>query len=75
METAPSPPTIPQNLKEEVELPERSIMKRPGFGTSGRRVSLLANHFKVSIRNPNEFFYQYSVKYKSLVFFSNLYNI
>ncbi|KAH6789003.1 Argonaute family protein [Perilla frutescens var. frutescens] len=62
MEKAPPLPIIPQNLKEEgADLPGRPIIKRPGFGTSGRRVSLLANHFKVSIRNPNEFFYQYSV--------------
>ncbi|XP_041996009.1 protein argonaute 16-like [Salvia splendens] len=55
-------PTIQQSMKVEgAELPKRSIMTRPGFGTSGRRVSLLANHFKVSIKNPNEIFYQYSV--------------
>lgn len=65
----PPPPNIQQSLKEEgVDLPARSIMTRPGFGTSGRRVSLLSNHFKVSIRNPKEFFYQYSVKYKTLSF-------
>lgn len=67
---APPPPTIPQNVKvEQVDLPKRSIIKRPGFGTSGKRVSLLANHFKVSIGNPDETFYQYSVKCSTLLFF------
>ncbi|EYU42875.1 hypothetical protein ABFS82_13G013200 [Erythranthe guttata] len=64
--TSPSldlpPPTIPPNVKVVREdLPNRSIITRPGFGTSGKRISLLANHFKVSITNPDETFYQYSV--------------
>lgn len=67
MEKEQPPPNMQQSMKEEGgDLPARSIMTRPGFGTSGRRVSLLSNHFKVSIRNPKEFFYQYSVKYKTL---------
>ncbi|KAL3652628.1 hypothetical protein CASFOL_002309 [Castilleja foliolosa] len=55
-------PTIPPNVKlEPVDLPERSIITRPGFGTSGNCISLLTNHFKVSISNPDEVFHQYSV--------------
>lgn len=69
MEEAVPPPSVQKNSKEEgVDLPKRSIMTRPGFGTSGRHVSLLSNHFKVSIKNQNELFYQYSVKYKCLPF-------
>lgn len=67
MEKAVPQLSVQQNSKEEgVDLPKRSIMTRPGFGTSGRRVSLLSNHFKVSIKNQNVFFYQYSVKSKCL---------
>lgn len=67
MEKAVPPLSVQKNSKEEgVDLPKRSIMTRPGFGTSGRRVSLLSNHFKVSIKNQNELFYQYSVKSKCL---------
>lgn len=41
----------------------RSVISRPGFGNSGRPISLLVNHFKVSVKNPDEIFYQYSVWY------------
>ncbi|PIN22149.1 Translation initiation factor 2C (eIF-2C) [Handroanthus impetiginosus] len=59
---APSLPTLPPNVKvERTDLPKRSIITRPGFGTSGKRISLLTNHFKVSVGNPDEIFYQYSV--------------
>lgn len=46
---------------EQVDRPKRSIMTRPGFGTSGRCINLVANHFKVSLKFPDEIFYQYSV--------------
>ncbi|KAL8031274.1 hypothetical protein ABFX02_13G013800 [Erythranthe guttata] len=45
----------------QVNLPKRSIITRPGFGNSGERISLLANYFKVSVENPDTFFYKYSV--------------
>ncbi|KAK6134690.1 hypothetical protein DH2020_031615 [Rehmannia glutinosa] len=61
---APPPPTIHPNV-ERVDFPKRSIISRPGFGTSGQRIPLLANHFKVSISNPDEVFYQYSVSISS----------
>lgn len=57
-------PTIQPNVKVEIEQvnqPKRSIIKRPGYGTSGRHIPLLANHFKISIGNPDEIFYQYNV--------------
>lgn len=59
----PPPPTIPSNLKPELVAPPKySIMTRPrGTGTTGRRILLLANHFKISVNNPDAIFYQYSV--------------
>lgn len=55
-------PTTPPSVKvEKVDLPKRSIISRPGFGTSGQHISLLTNHFKASIKNPDETFYHYSV--------------
>ncbi|XP_059664101.1 protein argonaute 16-like [Cornus florida] len=49
------------SYSEQVEPPKRSIISRRGFGSAGRRISLLTNHFKVSVRRPDEIFYQYSV--------------
>lgn len=58
----PPPPTVPPNVKpEQVEGPKRSIISRPGFGNSGRRISLLTNHFKVSLNVRDAVFYQYTV--------------
>ncbi|PRQ52666.1 putative post-transcriptional gene silencing PAZ-Argonaute family [Rosa chinensis] len=59
----PPPPTIPSNLKPELLAPPKySIMTRPcRTGTTGRGITLLANHFKVSVNNPDAVFYQYSV--------------
>lgn len=59
----PLPPSIPPNEKvEQMNQPKRSLVTRPGYGTSGKRISLLTNHLNVSIGNPDENFYQYSVK-------------
>lgn len=58
----PPPPNIPPNVKPELPpTPKYSIMTRPGFGSTGRRISLLSNHFKVSVNVPDAVFYQYSV--------------
>lgn len=58
----PTSPVIPANVKpEQVDRPKHAIMRRPGFGTSGRHISLLTNCFKVLIKRPDETFYQYSV--------------
>ncbi|KAA8526554.1 hypothetical protein F0562_008243 [Nyssa sinensis] len=62
------PPTAvePPNVKpEQVDPPKRSIISRRGFGSAGRRISLLTNHFKVSVKFPDEIFYQYSVSISS----------
>ncbi|CAL5394005.1 unnamed protein product [Camellia sinensis] len=62
----PPPPIIPPTVKpEKLVTPERSIISRRGFGSAGRRISLLTNHFKVSVKSPNEIFYQYSVSISS----------
>ncbi|KAK2979039.1 hypothetical protein RJ640_013673 [Escallonia rubra] len=62
----PSPPVIPPNVKPDcVDPPKRSIIQRPGVGTAGRHIPLLANHFKVSVESSNEIFYQYTVSISS----------
>lgn len=70
----PTQPALPPNVKVvQVDLPKRSVTTRPGFGTCGQSISLCANYFKASIRNPDEMFYQYSVKYSNtLLFFSSV---
>ncbi|GMY09800.1 protein argonaute 16 [Fagus crenata] len=58
----PPPPTIPPNVKpERVVTPKYSITTRRGVGSTGRRVSLLSNHFKVNVGVTDAVFYQYSV--------------
>ncbi|CAI9090148.1 OLC1v1024853C2 [Oldenlandia corymbosa var. corymbosa] len=49
----------------EVKKPKRIVVSRPGFGTSGRAISLLTNSFKVAVKHPDQNFYQYSVSIKS----------
>ncbi|XP_044465053.1 protein argonaute 16 isoform X3 [Mangifera indica] len=58
----PLPPVVPPNLKPElVDLPKRSIISRHGVGNCGRRITLLTNHFKVSVNASDAIFYQYTV--------------
>ncbi|CAK7349045.1 unnamed protein product [Dovyalis caffra] len=73
----PSPPPLstPANVKPEVvevpqhperaAIPKYSMISRRGVGTSGCRISLLTNHFKVSVNVPDTLFYQYSVSIAS----------
>ncbi|KAH7861984.1 hypothetical protein Vadar_033370 [Vaccinium darrowii] len=62
----PPPPIIPPNVKpEKLDSPKHSLISRPGFGSAGRRISLLANHFKVLVKSPDEIFYQYTVSINS----------
>ncbi|KAK5819340.1 hypothetical protein F383_20383 [Gossypium arboreum] len=59
-------PTIPSNVKlESLKPPKYSIVSRSEVGTSGRKISLLANHFKVSVNAPDAVFYQYTVTVSS----------
>jgi eukaryotic translation initiation factor 2C len=58
----PPPPTLPPNLKpEQLVTPKYSITSRSGVGSTGRKISLLTNHFKVSVNSPDAVFYQYTV--------------
>lgn len=59
---SPSLPSIPLDVKpKQVGPPKRSVINRRGIGTEGRHISLLTNHFKVSINTSDAIFYQYSV--------------
>nr|XP_043628262.1 LOW QUALITY PROTEIN: protein argonaute 16-like [Erigeron canadensis] len=63
---SPQPEVIQPDMETEQETrPKRSVISRPGFGSAGKHISLLANHFKVSVKNPEEIFYQYSVSVTS----------
>ncbi|XP_058005997.1 protein argonaute 16 isoform X2 [Hevea brasiliensis] len=65
-EAGGSPPlSMPINVKPELTVPNHSIISRRGFGSSGRSISLLANHFKVSVNAKDAVFYQYSVSITS----------
>lgn len=67
----PGPPSVPENVNPELAdksqrprpapIPKYSMITRQGVGTSGRCISLLTNHFKVSVKNSDAVFYQYSV--------------
>ncbi|KAJ6319503.1 hypothetical protein OIU78_015011 [Salix suchowensis] len=69
------PPSVPANVKpklvevprhpERPAIPKYSMISRRGVGTSGRHISLLTNHFKVSVNVPDAVFYQYSVSITS----------
>ncbi|KAL6990564.1 hypothetical protein U1Q18_040966, partial [Sarracenia purpurea var. burkii] len=62
----PPPPVISPIAKpEKLDLPMRYIINRHGYGSAGRPISLLTNHFKVSVKYPDEIFYQYSVAISS----------
>lgn len=70
-----SPPLMPPNVKpEHVDLPRHSIMSRRGVGNCGRCISLLTNHFKVSVNTTDAIFYQYTVclDFDSFLFFISL---
>uniref|UniRef100_A0A8R7VCA0 PAZ domain-containing protein n=1 Tax=Triticum urartu TaxID=4572 RepID=A0A8R7VCA0_TRIUA len=77
-EVPPPPPPLPPDVvpikaKEDVaeELPpnkpakpKRLSMARPGLGKRGNTIQLLANHYKVSLKGSEEFFYHYHVNLK-----------
>lgn len=63
----PPPATVPTGVRPQLSDPVKRVMiSRPGFGSSGRRIQLEANHFKVSVNSPDETFYQYSVRISDL---------
>ncbi|XP_007049194.2 PREDICTED: protein argonaute 16 [Theobroma cacao] len=62
----PPPPTMPPNVKpESMKPPKYSIVSRRGVGMRGRHISLLTNHFKVSVNATDAVFYQYTVTISS----------
>ncbi|KAK8504166.1 hypothetical protein V6N11_081441 [Hibiscus sabdariffa] len=62
----PPPPTVPSNVQpENLKPPKYSIISRDEVGTSGRKISLLSNHFKVSVNATDAVFYQYTVTISS----------
>jgi len=67
----PPPLSVPANVNPELvevpwhpersAIPKYSMISRCGVGTCGRHISLLTNHYKVSVNVPDAVFYQYSV--------------
>jgi len=63
------PPIVPRNVRpEKIEqehvkkkLLTNVPMARRGLGTTGNKLSLLTNHFKVNAANTDGCFYQYNV--------------
>lgn len=63
----PPPATVPTGVRPHLIDPVKRVMIiRPGFGSSGRRIQLEANHFNVSVNSPDETFYQYSVRLSNI---------
>lgn len=74
-EHLPPPPTEipPDVIPEQVQLekkpdlnnnsskPKRALMRRPGTGSRGRRMTFITNHFKVGFGNTSGYFYHYCV--------------
>ncbi|KAK7304843.1 hypothetical protein VNO77_42734 [Canavalia gladiata] len=53
---------VPHNMETEQMTPTKySIISRQGLGTTGKRIPLLANLFKVAVNAPDTMFFQYSV--------------
>lgn len=65
----PPPPIVPRNVKpikiEQEHVKKKLLTKVPmarrGLGTTGNKLSLLTNHFKVNAANTDGFFFQYNV--------------
>nr|AGS47795.1 argonaute 8 [Salvia miltiorrhiza] len=61
----PPPPVVPPNVvPQKVAIGKRIPMARPGVATRGRNISLLVNHFKVTVNNTEGYFFHYSVSIK-----------
>lgn len=68
------PPVVPSNVApikvqndsppKEAAKKKRIPMARPGPARKGQPINLLTNHFKVSVRNVDDYFYHYSVNLK-----------
>lgn len=67
-ESPPNSCISPKVKMQDLESRMYSVMTRPGFGNSGRLISLLSNHFKASINSPDVVFYQYTVSLNTVLF-------
>ncbi|KAH8489559.1 hypothetical protein H0E87_024974, partial [Populus deltoides] len=66
----PPPLSVPANVNPELvevprhpersAIPKYSMISRCGVGTCGRHISLLTNHYKVSVNVPDAVFYHES---------------
>ncbi|GER34610.1 argonaute family protein [Striga asiatica] len=65
-ETLPPPPPIPpKGVPEKAGRSSKRLpMARRGLGSRGQNISLLTNHFKVSVSKTDGSFYHYSVTIK-----------
>ncbi|OAY80372.1 Protein argonaute 4A [Ananas comosus] len=75
-EDLPPPPPIPPNVvptkadsdrsspPKKAAKPKRVQAQRPGVARRGQQIPLYANHFKVSVRSTDDYFYHYSVSLK-----------
>lgn len=84
-EDLPPPPPIPPNVvptkadsdrsspPKKAAKPKRVQAQRPGVARRGQQIPLYANHFKVSVRSTDDYFYHYSVCiilcYHTFIFF------
>ncbi|GFP87837.1 protein argonaute 4a [Phtheirospermum japonicum] len=61
----PPPPAVPPKcVPEKATASQRVPMTRRGFGSRGQSISLLTNHFKVTVSKTDGHFYHYSVSIK-----------
>uniref|UniRef100_A0ACD5YTA5 Uncharacterized protein n=1 Tax=Avena sativa TaxID=4498 RepID=A0ACD5YTA5_AVESA len=70
-EELPPPPPLPPNVvpikaedaapPDKPPKPKRLPMARPGLGKKGQPIQLLANHYRVSVKSSEDFFYHYNV--------------
>lgn len=52
----------PHNAESKQTCPIKySVVRRRGFGTMGKHIPVIANHFQVSVGTPDAVFFQYSV--------------
>ncbi|KAK3134663.1 hypothetical protein QOZ80_5BG0409160 [Eleusine coracana subsp. coracana] len=73
----PPPPPLPPNVVpikagdaagesplDKPAKPKRLPMARPGIGKKGQPIQLYSNHFKVTVKNTDDFFFHYHVNLK-----------
>ncbi|XP_011626455.1 protein argonaute 4A isoform X2 [Amborella trichopoda] len=60
-EVLPPPPPLPPNVIPTRIHQKITPIQRKGFGSLGRKIKLLTNHFQVNFNSPDGFFFQYSV--------------